>query len=111
MSAGAGVKGRRILLLVPPITYRATDFVLAANRLELDIVIGSDGALPLGGNPVVHVDQADLGASVDRLLMTVGPVDAVVAVDSTSSRLVPTSAGCSARPAAWAFPASPSRCR
>lgn len=82
MSAPAGVKGRRILLLVPPITYRATDFVLAANRLELDVVIGSDGALPLGDNPVVHVDPADLGASVDRLLTTVGAVDAVVAVDS-----------------------------
>lgn len=82
MSGAAGVKGRRVLLLVPPITYRAADFVLAANRLELDLVIGSDGALPLGGNPVVHVDPADLGSSVDRLLKTVGPVDAVVAVDS-----------------------------
>lgn len=82
MSAAASVTGRRVLLLVPPITYRATDFVLAANRLGLDIVIGSDGALPLGGNPVVHVDPADLASSVDRLLATVGPVDAVVAVDS-----------------------------
>lgn len=82
MSSAAKVKGRRVLLLVPPITYRAADFVLAANRLELDIVIGSDGALPLGGNPVVHVDPANLDASVDRLLETVGPVDAVVAVDS-----------------------------
>lgn len=82
MSSAATVKGRRVLLLVPPITYRAADFVLAANRLELDIVIGSDGALPLGGNPVVHVDPANLGASVDRLVETVGPVDAVVAVDS-----------------------------
>ncbi|MGD9881167.1 MAG: ATP-grasp domain-containing protein [Reyranella sp.] len=82
MSGNAGVKGRRVLLLVPPITYRATDFVLAANRLELDIVIGSDGALPLGGNPVVHVDPADPDASGDRLLKSVGPVDAVVAVDA-----------------------------
>lgn len=82
MSATADVEGKRVLLLVPPITYRATDFVLAANRLALDVVIGSDGALPLGGNPVVHVDPADLGASVDRLLTTVGKVDAVVAVDA-----------------------------
>ena len=61
-------KGRRVLLLVPTITYRATDFVLAAKRLELDIVIGSNGALPLGGNPVVNVDPHDVGGSVRRLL-------------------------------------------
>lgn len=76
------VRGKRVLLLVPPVTYRATDFVLAANRLELDVVIGSDGALPLGGNPVVRVDPTDLEASVRRLLATVGTVDAVVAVDA-----------------------------
>jgi biotin carboxylase len=76
------VKGRRVLLLVPPVTYRATDFVSAANRLELDVVIGSDGALPLGGNPVVHVDPADIEGSVRRLLATVGAVDAAVAVDA-----------------------------
>lgn len=74
--------GKRVLLLVPSITYRATDFVLAANRLELDVVIGSNGALPLGGAPVVHVDPSDLGESVRQLLATIGPVDAVVAVDS-----------------------------
>lgn len=82
MSGTVGVEGKRVLLLVPPVTYRATDFVLAANRLALEIVIGSNGALPLGGNPVVHVDPGDLGASVDRLLATVGPVDAVVGVDA-----------------------------
>lgn len=82
MSGAATVKGRRVLLLVPPITYRAADFVDAAKRLELDVVIGSDGALPLGGNPVVRVDPGDLDGSVHRLLSTVGRVDAVVAVDS-----------------------------
>ena len=78
----AASKGQRVLLLVPPITYRATDFVLAAKRLELDVVIGSNGALPLGGTPVVTVDPTDPAGSVRRLLSTVGPVDAVVAVDS-----------------------------
>lgn len=82
MSSPAAVKGKCILLLVPPITYRATDFVDAAKRLELDVVIGSDGALPLGGNPVVRVDPNDLDGSVRRLLSAVGRVDAVVAVDS-----------------------------
>jgi hypothetical protein len=76
------VKGRRVLLLVPPVTYRATDFVVAAKRLELDLVIGSDGALPLGGDPVVPIDPADPGGSVRRLRATVGQVDAVVGVDA-----------------------------
>ena len=82
MSVGTGVKGRRVLLLVPPVTYRATDFVIAANRLGLDVVIGSDGALPLGGNPVVRVEPSDLEGSVRRVLATEGIVDAVVAVDA-----------------------------
>ena len=57
------ITGKRVLLLVPAITYRATDFVAAAQRLGLDVVIGSDGALPLGGQPVVRVDPNDPGAS------------------------------------------------
>ncbi len=76
------VNRQRVLLLVPPVTYRATDFVVAANRLRLDVVIGSDGALPLGGNPVVPIDSADPGGSVRHLVATVGKVDAVVAVDA-----------------------------
>ena len=76
------LNGKRVLLLVPAITYRATDFVSAAHRLALDVVIGSDGALPLGGQPVVHVDPEDPGASAQRLVGTIGQVDSVVAVDS-----------------------------
>jgi biotin carboxylase len=71
------------LLLVPAVTYRATDFLVAANRLGLDLVIGSDGALPLGGHPVVRVDPNDPEETVDRLVSHSGPVDAVVAVDTT----------------------------
>jgi biotin carboxylase len=72
----------RVLLLVPAVTYRATDFLAAASRLGLDLVIGSDGALPLGGHPVVRVNPKDLEESVDRLASRCGPVDAVVAVDT-----------------------------
>ena len=75
-------KKKRVLLLVPAITYRATDFVAAARRLGLDVIIGSDGALPLGGQPVVRVDPDDPGGSAQRLKSTIGPVDSVVAVDS-----------------------------
>jgi biotin carboxylase len=76
------IMGKRVLLLVPAITYRATDFVAAAQRLGLDIVIGSDGALPLGGQPVVRVDPDDPGASAQNLGNMIGSVDAVVGVDS-----------------------------
>jgi hypothetical protein len=72
----------RVLLLVPARTYRATDFLVAANRLGLDLVVGSDGALPLDRRLVVRVDPSDLQGSVDRLVARSGPVDAVVAVDT-----------------------------
>jgi hypothetical protein len=72
----------RLLLLVPARTYRAADFLLAAGRMELDVVVASDGALPLGGRPVIPVRPADLEASTRRVLARAGPVDAVVAADT-----------------------------
>jgi biotin carboxylase len=72
----------RVLLLIPARTYRAADFLLAANRLGLDLVIGSDGALPLGGHPVIQVSTGDLRGSADRIMTRSGPVSAVVAADS-----------------------------
>jgi biotin carboxylase len=71
-----------VLLLVPAHTYRATDFLVAASRMGLELVVGSDGALPLGGHPVVRVNPNDPQGSVARLVAESGPVDAVVAVDT-----------------------------
>src|SRR5258708_31271721 len=70
--------GARVLLLVPARTYRAADFLTAAARLGLDLVIGSDGALPLGGLPVVRADPGDPGRSARRLVAAAGPADALV---------------------------------
>ena len=78
----AGPAAARVLLLVPARTYRAADFLLAAARRGLDLVIGSDGALPLGGRPVVHADAGNPHRSADRLVAATGPVDAVVAADT-----------------------------
>src|SRR5437016_12408206 len=78
----ARLAGARVLLLVPARTYRAADFLTAAARLGLDLVIGSDGALPLGSIPVVRADPADPGRSAARLVAAAGPVDAVVAADT-----------------------------
>jgi biotin carboxylase len=82
MAGVAELTMARVLLLVPASTYRASDFLVAANRLGLDLVVGSDGALPLSNRLVVRVDPGDLQASVDRLVARSGPVDAVVAVDT-----------------------------
>jgi biotin carboxylase len=79
---GPATPGPQVLLLVPARTYRAADFLLAAGRMGLDLVVGSDGALPLGGRPVIPVNPADPEASVRRILARTGRVDAVVAADT-----------------------------
>jgi hypothetical protein len=72
----------RVLLLVPARSYRAADFMAAAGRMGVDLVVGRDGALPLGGRPVIPVSLADPRASADRLVTRCGPVAAVVAADA-----------------------------
>jgi len=70
------------LLLIPARTYRATGFLTAAGRMGLDLVVGSDGALPLGGHPVVHVSARDVPGSVGRILACGERFGAVVAADT-----------------------------
>ena len=72
----------RVLLLVPARTYRATDFLAAADRMGLDLVVGSDGALPLGGRPVVHISLSDVPGSINRIMACGKRFDAVVAADT-----------------------------
>ena len=72
----------RVLLLVPARTYRAADFILAAERMHLDLVVASDGALPFGGRGVIPARSADLDAGARRILALAGRVDAVVAADT-----------------------------
>jgi biotin carboxylase len=71
-----------VQLLVPAHTYRAADFLLAAARMGLELVVGSDGALPLGGRPVIPVSPGDPDGSARRILARSGPVAAVVAADT-----------------------------
>jgi biotin carboxylase len=89
----AGPPAPRVLLLVPARTYRAADFLFAAGRLGLDLIVGSDGALPLGGRPVVPVSPGDPGRSADRIMARTGPVDAVVAADTPMLILAAVVAG------------------
>jgi biotin carboxylase len=78
----AAPAGPRVLLLVPARTYRAADFLLAAARMGLDLMIGSDGALPLGSRPVLPVNPADPDHSASLITARCGPVAAVVAADT-----------------------------
>jgi len=80
--SGAVSAGPRVLLLVPARTYRATDFLLAATRMGLDLLIGSDGALPLGGHPVIPVNPGDPDRSASVVTARCGSVSAVVAADT-----------------------------
>src|SRR5215471_6358601 len=88
--SGTDVAGARVLLLVPAQTYRAGDFLAAARRMRLAVVVGSDGALPLGGRPVLPADPRDPERSATRLVARAGPVDAVVAVDAPMLALAAT---------------------
>src|SRR5580704_8377581 len=90
---GEAVTAPRVLLLVPARTYRAADFLTAAGRLGLDLVVGSDGALPLGGHPVVLVSPGDPERIADRIMARTGPVAAVVAADTPMLILAAVIAG------------------
>ena len=76
----------RILLLLPTATYRASDFVAAAARLGVGVVVGSEHRQALSGfigDRAVVVPLADVDAAVSAIvaLHRRSPVDAVLAVD------------------------------
>ncbi len=76
----------RILLLLPTGTYRATDFLAAASRLGVDVVVGSEHpqalAEFLGDRAVVvPLDAADAAVEAIVALDRRTPLDAVLAVD------------------------------
>jgi len=81
----------RILLLLPTSTYRAPDFVRAATRLGLEVVVGSDEMPVLMAQSeaesaseramVVPLDEPELAADLIVALDDRRGVDAVVAVD------------------------------
>ncbi len=76
----------RVLLLLPSFTYRATDFVRAAARLDAEVVVGSDRrqalAAAMGDRAVVvSLDNVSAGVAAIVELHERRPVDAVVAVD------------------------------
>ena len=76
----------RVLLLLPTSTYRATDFIDAAQTLGAEVVVGSNQQQALAdamGAGALEIDFDDPGSAataiVDNSRRT--PIDAVVAVD------------------------------
>jgi biotin carboxylase len=83
---------RRVLLLVPARSYRAADFMLAATKMGLDLTVASDGALPVGGRPVIPVRRGDPEHAAGLIASRCGPVDAVIAADAPMLLLAATAA-------------------
>ncbi len=84
MDSAARQPAPRVLLLVPARTYRTADFLTAAGRLGLDLVVGSDGALPLGDTPMLVL----VTVVAERMGLPHNPVQAVIAAnDKAEQRL------------------------
>ena len=76
----------RVLLLLPTKTYRAKDFLAAAGRLGVDVVVGSERRQALAdanGDRAVVVPLANVDAAAEIIftLHQRRSLDAVLAVD------------------------------
>lgn len=82
----------RVMLLIPTASYRAPDFMEAAERLGVEVVVGSDRRHPLEdlhGDRQVGLDFIDLEAGADRIeaFADEHPLDTIVAVDDGGALL------------------------
>lgn len=76
----------RVLLLLPTATYRAPDFLAAAEALDAEVVVASDRQQALAGvmgDRAVRLDLRRPAEAADELVAHAhrSPVDAIVAVD------------------------------
>ena len=76
----------RVLLLLPTSTYRATDFIDAAQTLGAEVVVGSNQQQALAdamGAGALEIDFDDPGSAATAIVDNSRrmPLDAVVAVD------------------------------
>ncbi len=80
----------RVLLLIPSATYRAPDFMAAAQRLDIEVVVGSDRGSPLEGvaagrTLTVDLNDPQAGARQIAAFAQQYPLDSVVAVDDAGA--------------------------
>lgn len=74
----------RVLLLIPSASYRAPDFMEAAAKLDVDVVVGSDRRNPLAddsGLVAFSFVDAERGAEEIEEFASRHPLDTIVAVD------------------------------
>lgn len=76
----------RVLLILPTTTYRALDFLAAAEALGVEVVVGSEYPQALASSMgdrsvVVPLDDPEAGMLAVEALNGRSPLDAVVAVD------------------------------
>lgn len=74
----------RVLLILPTTSYRAGDFIEAAERLGVDLSIASEEDLPLSGTDhFIKIDCTNEEAATEAVvaMATETPIDAVVPVD------------------------------
>ena len=82
----------RLLLLMPTASYRTGDFMQAASRLDLDIVVASDEDQPLadlfpGRSLTTSFADPQRGADQIARFADAYPIDAIVAVDDAGALL------------------------
>jgi biotin carboxylase len=87
----------RILLLIPSRTYRTHDFMDAAARLGIEVVVGSEHRPALAGlmqDRHLRLDFHDVERSTARIVEFAGrhPLSAVVAVDDSGTVLAASAA-------------------
>jgi biotin carboxylase len=82
----------RILLLIPSRTYRTHDFMSAASRLDIEVVVGSQHRPALAGlmdGRHLRLDFENIGGSTERIVAfaQTRPLGAIVAVDDAGTLL------------------------
>src|SRR5260370_36769292 len=82
----------RVLLLIPSRTYRTHDFMTAASRLDVEVVVGSEHRPALAGlmdGRHLRLDFEDLGRSTERIVAfaQTRPLAAGVAVHDAGTLL------------------------
>lgn len=82
----------RILLLMPSSTYRAPDFLAAAHKLQVDVVVGTDRKQTLadlapGNNLTLNFRSPDEAAQQVATFAHRYPLDAVVGVEDMTAVL------------------------
>jgi len=82
----------RVMLLIPSTSYRASDFLEAAGRLGVEVVVGSDERHPLedllpGRQVGLNFIDVEAGTGQIEAFAERFPLDTILAVDDGGTRL------------------------